>query len=143
MADPTIHPSEITPPEVYFDRRRFLRAGWWDRDGSLGRTLDEIIARRYLWFGFGALLLMLPLAITSTDRMVRRLGARRWRQLHRLVYPAVIAGVVHYYLLVKADTSQPRAFAIVLGALLGFRLVAGVLDRRRQAARKQGRRIHL
>ncbi len=112
---------------------------WWDREGSLGRTLDEILARRYLWFGFGALLLMLPLAITSTDRMVRRLGARRWRQLHRLVYPAVIAGVVHYYLQVKADTSQPRAFAIVLGALLGFRVVAGVLDRRRAASRARGR----
>jgi ferredoxin-NADP reductase/DMSO/TMAO reductase YedYZ heme-binding membrane subunit len=113
----------------------FLIYFWWDRDRSLTSTVDEIIERRYLWFGFGALVLMLPLAITSTDAMVARLGAKRWKQLHRLVYLIVPAGVLHYYLLVKADTSRPRAFAIVVGGLLGFRVVLHYLDLRRAAAR--------
>lgn len=106
---------------------------WWDRDRSLSSTFDEIIARRYLWFGFGALLLMLPLAVTSTDAMVARLGARRWKALHRLTYLVVVAGIVHFYLLVKADTRTPRAFAIAVGALLAFRLGAHYLDLRRAA----------
>jgi glycine betaine catabolism B len=94
-----------------------------DRDGSLGSTFSEIIERPYLWFGFGALVLMAPLAITSLDSMVTRLGAKRWKRLHRLAYPAAIAGVVHFYLLVKADTTRPIGFAIVLGALLASRFV--------------------
>jgi glycine betaine catabolism B len=108
---------------------------WWDRDGSLRSTLDEILERRYLQLGFAALVLMVPLAITSTDAMVRRLGGRRWKLLHRLAYAVAILGVLHYYLLVKADTSQPRLFAIVLGASLAFRLGAHYLDLRRAAAK--------
>jgi ferredoxin-NADP reductase len=94
-----------------------------DRDGSLGSTLHEIVARPYLWFGFGALVMMAPLAITSFDTMVTRLGARRWKRLHRLAYPAAIAGVVHYYMLVKADTTQPLAFGVVLAGLLATRFI--------------------
>lgn len=117
----------------------FIIYVWWDRDRDLADAVREIIARPYLWFGFGALVLMLPLAITSTDRMVMRLGARRWKALHRLTYLIVPAGVLHYYLLVKADTRQPRAFAIVLGGLLAYRLVAHYLDLRRAAARALAR----
>lgn len=95
----------------------------WDRDLSIGGTLTEIIERVYLWFGFGALLMMAPLALTSTDAMVTRLGAKRWKLLHRLAYPAAIAGVVHFYLLVKSDTTRPLAFAIALGVLLASRFV--------------------
>jgi ferredoxin-NADP reductase/DMSO/TMAO reductase YedYZ heme-binding membrane subunit len=97
---------------------------WWDRARDLGDTFSEIVERQYLWFGFGALVLMVPLAITSTDGMVSRLGARRWKQLHRLAYVAVAGGVVHYYLLVKSDTRPPLAFAIALGVLMVFRLGA-------------------
>ena len=100
----------------------FLVYFWWDREGSVGSTVDEIALRRYLWFGFGALVLMLPLAITSTDAMVARLGAKRWKLLHRLIYVIVPAGVLHFYILVKADTSRPKLFAWVVGGLLGFRL---------------------
>ncbi|HEX5061706.1 MAG TPA: FAD-binding oxidoreductase [Kofleriaceae bacterium] len=95
----------------------------FDRAGSIGSTLHEIVARPYLWFGFGALLLMTPLAITSFDGMVTRLGAKRWKRLHRLAYAAGIFGVVHYYMLVKADTTQPLAFAVVLGGLLASRFI--------------------
>src|SRR3954469_4763715 len=66
----------------------------WDRDGSLSSTVEEIIKREYLWFGFGALLLMAPLAITSTDGMVSRLGAKKWKLLHRLAYLVGIGGVL-------------------------------------------------
>lgn len=101
----------------------FLIFWLFDRDGSIGSTIHEIITRSYLWFGFGALVLMTPLALTSFDGMVTRLGARRWKRLHRLAYAAGIGGVVHYYLLVKADTTVPLGFAITLGLLLGSRLI--------------------
>ena len=81
----------------------FLIFFWFDRQASVSSTLGEIVKRRYLWFGTGALVLMIPLALTSTDRMVQRLGAKRWKRLHRLVYVMAVAGVTHYYLLVKSD----------------------------------------
>jgi glycine betaine catabolism B len=105
---------------------------WWDRMHDIGSTFHEIVMRRYLWFGFGALVLMIPLAITSTDGMVSRVGAKRWKLLHRLAYPIVIAGVVHYWLLVKSDLRQPIAFAIAVGVFLLFRVVAHYLDLRKE-----------
>lgn len=106
----------------------------FDRGGSLASTATEIVLRPYLWFGFGALVLMTPLAITSFDGMVTRLGAKRWKRLHRLAYVAAIGGVVHYYMLVKADTSQPFAFAIAVGALLAYRIGAHYVDLRGELA---------
>jgi DMSO/TMAO reductase YedYZ heme-binding membrane subunit len=102
----------------------------FDRAGSVTSTLGEITERVYLWFGTAALVLLIPLAVTSTDGMVSRFGARRWKRLHRLAYPIVIAGVVHYYLLVKSDVRQPLAFAILVGALLVYRVVAHQVGRR-------------
>jgi DMSO/TMAO reductase YedYZ heme-binding membrane subunit len=66
---------------------------------------------------------MIPLAITSTNAMIKRMGGKRWRALHRLAYVAAIAGVIHYYMQVKADVRQPLVFAAVLAVLLGYRLV--------------------
>jgi len=93
----------------------------FDRSGNLGDTLVEILNRRYLWVGALALAMMAPLAATSTDAMVRRLGGRRWKRLHRLVYVIAVAAVLHYYMQVKADTTWPLAFAGVLGMLLAYR----------------------
>jgi sulfoxide reductase heme-binding subunit YedZ len=73
--------------------------------------------------GITGLVVMVPLAITSTNAMIKRLGGKRWRALHRLAYVAAIAGVVHYYMQVKADARQPLAFAAALSILLGYRLV--------------------
>lgn len=95
----------------------------WDRDMSVGSTIHEIVTRQYLWFGTGALVLMIPLAATSFDSMVSRLGGKRWKLLHRLNYVIVLFGVVHYYLLVKADTTKPKAFAITFAALMLTRLI--------------------
>jgi ferredoxin-NADP reductase/DMSO/TMAO reductase YedYZ heme-binding membrane subunit len=111
----------------------FLIFFLFDRQASVSSTLTEIVTRKYLWFGATALVLMIPLAITSTDRMVQRVGARRWKRLHRLVYVIAIAGVVHYYLLVKSDVRQPLWFAGVIGALLLYRLVAHYLGLRADA----------
>lgn len=95
----------------------------FDREASVASTASEIVARVYLWFGAAALVMMIPLAATSTDRMVKRLGGKRWKRLHRLAYPIAVCGVVHYYLLVKSDTRQPVAFAIAIGGLLAYRAV--------------------
>src|ERR1043165_4567994 len=107
---------------------------WWDRGHDIGSTILEIIERQYLWFGFGALVLMVPLAITSFDSMVSRLGAKNWKRLHRLTYPAIFAGAIHYLLLVKSDTRQPKAFLYSLGALLLARIVMHHFDVRGQLA---------
>ena len=71
-----------------------------------------------------AFFLMVPLAITSTDKMVKRLGGKRWVLLHRIVYLSGAFGVLHYYMLVKSDVRPPLTFAFVLALLLGFRLFA-------------------
>lgn len=83
--------------------------------------VKDIIKRPYVTAGFTGFVLMIPLAITSTAAMIRRLG-KRWQQLHRLVYVAAIAGVVHFYWLVKADIRRPVQYGTVLLLLLGIRL---------------------
>jgi len=94
-----------------------------DRAFSVSSTLTEMLKRKYLILGSTALLAMVPLAITSTNGMIKRLGGKRWRALHRLAYVAAIAGVIHYYMQVKADVRQPLVFAAVLAILLGYRLL--------------------
>jgi methionine sulfoxide reductase heme-binding subunit len=82
----------------------------------------DILKRPYITVGFFAFVVMVPLAATSTAGMIRRLG-KRWQQLHRLVYVAAIAGVIHFYWLVKADITRPAQYGAVLAVLLGFRLL--------------------
>lgn len=82
----------------------------------------DILKRQYITVGMIALLLLVPLAVTSTDAMIRRLGGRRWRKLHRLVYPAAILAVLHFFLMVKADLREPILYGVILAVLLGWRL---------------------
>ena len=107
----------------------------FDRAGSVASTVHEIVVRRYLQIGTVALLLLVPLAATSTDAMVTRLGPRTWKRLHRFTYLAVALGALHYILLVKSDRRQPLAYAAVLVALLGYRVVRHYLDLRAAARR--------
>jgi len=93
-----------------------------DRSLSISGTLSEMVKRKYLLVGITGLLAMVPLAITSTNAMIKRLGGKRWRALHRLAYVAAIAGVAPYYMQVKADVRQPLAFAAALSIMLGYRL---------------------
>ncbi|MBL8813010.1 MAG: ferric reductase-like transmembrane domain-containing protein, partial [Planctomycetaceae bacterium] len=105
----------------------------YDRAGSLQSSMSEIANRRFLQVGAVAILLMVPLAVTSTNGMIRRVGSARWKKLHRLAYVATILGVLHYYMLVKSDIRQPLAFGAVLGVLLGSR--AWPVSRGKAAAR--------
>jgi sulfoxide reductase heme-binding subunit YedZ len=81
----------------------------------------DIYKRPFITIGFTAFSLMVPLALTSTAGMIQRLGGKRWKALHRLVYVSAAAGVVHYWWLVKADVSRPQIYAVVVGLLLAFR----------------------
>jgi sulfoxide reductase heme-binding subunit YedZ len=83
--------------------------------------VEDVAKRPYITVGFSGFLMLLALAITSTTGWIRRLG-KRWQQLHRLVYVAALAGVVHFYWQVKADTREPLIYAGVLLALLVARL---------------------
>jgi sulfoxide reductase heme-binding subunit YedZ len=82
---------------------------------------EDIYKRPFITVGFTAFTLMAPLALTSTAGMIRRLGGKRWNQLHRLVYVSAAAGVVHYWWLVKADIRRPLAYGVVVASLLIFR----------------------
>jgi methionine sulfoxide reductase heme-binding subunit len=84
--------------------------------------VKDVAKRPYVTAGFTAFVLLIPLAVTSTAKMIRRLGGRRWRTLHRLIYVSAGGGVVHYLWLVKADIQRPVIYGTILAALLGIRL---------------------
>ena len=84
--------------------------------------IEDIAERPYITVGFTSFLLLVPLAVTSTNRMVKRLGGRRWVRLHQLVYVAAAGGVLHFLWLVKADMRDPAIYGTVLVILLSFRL---------------------
>lgn len=94
---------------------------WLDQFFDWAAILEDVAKRPYITAGFAAFLLLVPLALTSTRGMVRRLG-RRWQTLHRLIYPAAILGVLHFLWLTKADPREPLVYAIVLALLLALRL---------------------
>jgi sulfoxide reductase heme-binding subunit YedZ len=88
-----------------------------------GELAADIIDRPYITIGMAAFLLLLPLAVTSTARMVKRLGGKRWAKLHRAVYIIVILGTIHFWMAVKRDITDPLIFALIFAVLLGYRLV--------------------
>lgn len=102
---------------------------WLDQMFDPHTIARDIVRRPFITVGFTALMLMLPLALTSTNGWIKRLG-RNWRRLHRLVYPVAVLGVLHYWWLVKSDISLPRLYAIVLGALLAERLYRQLIKNR-------------
>ena len=107
----------------------FLTWAWLDMDFDFGDVLGEIKKRPFITAGAVSLLAMLPLAITSTAGWIRRLGGRRWQLLHRLVYVAAAAGVLHYWWLVKSDIRLPAMY----GAIFAVLMLARVAMRRRAA----------
>jgi sulfoxide reductase heme-binding subunit YedZ len=106
-----------------------------DQFFALPEIAADIAKRPYITVGFTGFVLMIPLAVTSTAGWIRRLGGRRWQQLHRLIYVTAAAGVVHYLWLVKADTGRPLRYAAVLTVLLGLRLLWVWQKRPRRAPR--------
>jgi methionine sulfoxide reductase heme-binding subunit len=103
----------------------------FDRFFRLTTIPGDIAGRRFIAVGMAAFFLMLPLAITSTDAMIKRLGGKRWAFLHRVIYASGILGVLHYYMLVKSDVRLPMTFAFLLAVLLGFRAFARYQQTRR------------
>lgn len=95
---------------------------WLDQFFDWAGILKDVIKRPFITAGFVAFLLLLPLALTSSNAMVRRMGGKRWQWLHRLVYPVAILGVTHYWWLVKKDVREPMIFFTILLALLAVRI---------------------
>lgn len=85
--------------------------------------VKDVVKRPFITVGFTSFLLLIPLALTSTSGMVRRLGGKRWQQLHRLIYVAAIGGVVHFLWLVKIDIRRPLIYGTILALLLTYRIV--------------------
>lgn len=106
----------------FYGSLHFLTWFWLDKYFDLHDIAQDVVKRKFITVGFLGLLLMLPLAITSTKGWIRRLGANRWQWLHRLVYVAAIAGVVHYYWLVKSDIRLPAFYGVIVALLLASRL---------------------
>jgi sulfoxide reductase heme-binding subunit YedZ len=100
-----------------------------DRSASLKAVIEDVEKRPFITVGMASFVLLVPLAVTSTQRMIKRLGGKRWTQLHRLAYVAAAGGVLHYYMLVKADTREPLLFAAALALLLLYRIVNKYLPR--------------
>ena len=94
---------------------------WLDQFFDVDAILHDVAKRPFITAGVSAFLLMVPLALTSTTGMIRRLGGRRWKALHRLVYVTAIGGVIHYLWLVKADRQRPLIYGAIVALLLGYR----------------------
>lgn len=107
----------------------------FDKSGSFSAIVADVWKRPFIALGMAALVILLPLAITSTNGMVRRLGGKRWRRLHRLVYVAGALGVAHFYLIQKSDFFWPIVFGVVLFCLLGLRVYFWIVKSRRTVAR--------
>jgi sulfoxide reductase heme-binding subunit YedZ len=123
----------------FYGSLHFLTYLWLDKDFEVREMLKDVGKRPFITAGFAAFLLMAPLAATSTAGWIRRLGGKRWQLLHRLVYVAAVAAVVHYYWLVKSDIRLPLLYAALVGLLLGYRLVARVRRVRGARAASPGR----
>jgi len=111
---------------------------WLDQFFDLHEIIKDVMKRPFITVGFASFTLLIPLALTSTRKMIARLG-KRWQQLHRVVYLIAIGGVVHFYWLVKADTFRPLLYGASLALLLGFRLVTSSALNRVKVSRPEAR----
>ena len=117
----------------------FLHFSTWiglDKFFDWTDMLHDVRKRPFITMGFTGFVLMVPLALTSTAGWIRRLGGKRWQALHRLIYGTAIAGVVHYYWLVKSDVRKPLQYAAMLGILLAYRLGMWIYGRVRGSGRE-------
>jgi len=105
-----------------------------DKFFDWSEMMKDVQKRRFITVGFTGFALLIPLAITSTAGWIRRLGGRRWQMLHRAIYLSAVAGVIHYYWLVKSDVRKPLQYAFLVGILLVWRLAAWISGRGRRVA---------
>jgi len=101
----------------------FLTYIWLDQGFDVHSMTRDVYKRPFITAGFTAFALLAPLAVTSTRKMIQRLGGRRWQWLHRLIYVSAGAAIVHFTWAMKKDIHRPIEYGIVLGVLLGYRLV--------------------
>jgi sulfoxide reductase heme-binding subunit YedZ len=99
---------------------------WLDKFFDLSEMWKDIAKRKYITVGFTAFLLLIPLAITSTAGWIRRLGGKRWQQLHRIIYLSAALGVIHYYWLVKSAVIRPLTYGAIVAVLLLWRLFSSL-----------------
>ena len=109
-----------------------------DLELAWGDLAEDILDRPYITIGMAAFSLLIPLAVTSTARMVKRLGGKRWAALHRLVYVVVVLGTIHFWMAVKRDVTDPVIFGLIFAALLGYRVVKWRQKRATARARDEG-----
>lgn len=109
----------------------FMTYLWLDKFFDFAEITKDVYKRPFITAGFTGFVAMLPLAVTSTAGWIRRLGGRRWNLLHRLVYVSAVAGVVHYYWLVKSDVRLPLLYGFIVLVLLAARVVAAQRKARR------------
>ncbi|MHB1655344.1 MAG: protein-methionine-sulfoxide reductase heme-binding subunit MsrQ [Burkholderiales bacterium] len=107
----------------FYASLHFVTYIWLDQFFDLHAIVKDVYKRPFITVGFIAYLLLIPLALTSSNAMIRRLGAKRWQRLHRAVYLIAILGVLHYVWLVKKDIRQPLIYAGILSFLLGWRVI--------------------
>jgi sulfoxide reductase heme-binding subunit YedZ len=107
---------------------------WVDQFFDWSAIAKDILKRPFITIGMSTFILLVPLAVTSTNAMVKRLGGRRWQQLHRSIYVIAVLAVTHYWWMVKLDTRQPAIYAAVLALLLGMRVLWRYQEMRRQQA---------
>jgi len=106
----------------FYGTLHLLTYVWFDQSFNLRSIVADVAQRRFILVGMTALFLMVPLAITSTNQMVKKLGGKNWARLHKLVYLSAILGVVHFWMLVKSDIRLPLTFGFILALLLAHRL---------------------
>jgi sulfoxide reductase heme-binding subunit YedZ len=116
----------------------FMTYLWLDQFFSWSSIVKDVYKRPFITAGFTAFVLLIPLALTSTAGWIRRLGGKRWQTLHRLIYVSAIAGVIHYYWLVKSDIRLPLLYAAIVAVLLGFRLIMALRGRSAKPAAATG-----
>ena len=114
----------------FYGLLHFVTYLWFDRFFDFRGTVADIVQRPFIAVGVLSFFLLVPLAVTSTNKMIKRLGGKRWARLHKAAYAAAAGGVLHYYLLVKSDVWWPLAFGVLLAALLGYRMVAANLNQK-------------
>ncbi|HVG21301.1 MAG TPA: protein-methionine-sulfoxide reductase heme-binding subunit MsrQ [Blastocatellia bacterium] len=105
---------------------------WFDKFFGAGAIVEDVLKRPFITVGMASFMLLIPLAMTSTQKMVKRVGGKRWNRLHKAAYLSAIGGVVHYYMLVKADTREPLLFGLALALLLGYRVINKYLPHQTQ-----------
>jgi sulfoxide reductase heme-binding subunit YedZ len=105
----------------FYGSLHFMTYLWLDKFFSWGEIAKDVVKRPFITAGFTAFVLLIPLAVTSTAGWIRRLGGKRWQMIHRLIYVSAVAGVVHYYWLVKSDITLPLFYGAIVALLLAYR----------------------